>query len=149
VSTTQIWPVVALAAFCSGVVACGYRPLLFSSVLPDVAAGRGLGAARMETGFLVVLAMATAVTVPIVGTLLIFSLMIGPPAAARCLCARPGWAMAASVVLALVIVWVAIACSYKTNWPIGFFVGTLSAACYALARLLAHRARRGARRMPR
>ena len=38
--------------------------------------------------FLVILALATAMTVPVVGALLIFSLMVGPPAAARA--SRPG-----------------------------------------------------------
>jgi zinc/manganese transport system permease protein len=73
--------------------------------------------------------------VPVVGTLLIFSLMIGAPAAARSLTDRPGVAMALSVVLALAVVWFAIAASYETDWPVGFFVGTGSAAVFVAARL--------------
>ena len=74
-------------------------------------------------------------TVPVVGTLLIFSLMIGAPAAARSFTDRPGLAMLLSVMFALISVWAAIALSYKTNYPIGFFVGTISAASYALGRV--------------
>jgi zinc/manganese transport system permease protein len=74
-------------------------------------------------------------TVPVVGTLLIFSLMIGAPAAARSLTDRPGVAMVLSVVIALAIVWFAIGASYETDWPVGFFVGTGSAAVFVLARL--------------
>jgi zinc/manganese transport system permease protein len=44
--------------------------------------------------FLVVMALATSMTVPVVGTLLMLSLMIGPAAAARSVTARPGIAMA-------------------------------------------------------
>jgi zinc/manganese transport system permease protein len=53
-----------------------------------------------------------------------------------------------SVVFALLTLWVAIASSYLTNLPIGFFVGTLSAAVYVVARAIASRhARRSRRRV--
>jgi zinc/manganese transport system permease protein len=66
---------------------------------------------------------------------LIFALMIGPPAAARAFTARPGLALALSITIAVAIVWGAIALSYETYWPIGFFVGALSACAYALSRI--------------
>jgi zinc/manganese transport system permease protein len=84
-----------------------------------------------------VLAAATALTVPVVGALLIFSLMIGPPAAARSVTDRPHLAIVASVGIALVTVWAAIACSYQTNWPIGFFVGAIAAFDYTVGRIWA------------
>jgi zinc/manganese transport system permease protein len=74
-------------------------------------------------------------TVPVVGTLLMFSLMIGAPAAARSLTDRPGVAMAFSAAIALAVVWAAIALSYETDWPVGFFVGTGSAVVFVFARL--------------
>ena len=73
-------------------------------------------------------------TVPVVGTLLIFSLMIGAPAAARSFTDRPLPAMALSVAFALMIVWIAIAASYETNYPVGFFVGAGSAVSYTIGR---------------
>ena len=39
-----------------------------------------------------------------------------------------------SVAIALCVVWAAIALSYQTNYPVGFYVGTISAAAYAFAR---------------
>jgi ABC-type Mn2+/Zn2+ transport system permease subunit len=42
--------------------------------------------------------------------------------------------MGLSVVIALVTVWTAIAASYQTNWPVGFFVGAMGAVCYAAGR---------------
>jgi zinc/manganese transport system permease protein len=42
--------------------------------------------------------------------------------------------MGLSVVIALATVWIAIAVSYHTNWPVGFFVGTIAAVCYAAGR---------------
>jgi len=134
VSTTELLPVLGLAVASVAAVAVLYRPLLLSSVVPEVGEARGVRAYRLEMAFLVVLALATAMTVPVVGALLIFSLMIGPPAAARALSARPARSMVLSVGLALVTVWSAIALSYLTNWPVGFFVGTFSALCYGAGR---------------
>src|SRR5258708_4073494 len=85
------------------------RPLMLSSIVPEVAEARGVRGYRIEICFLVVVALATTMTVPVVGALLIFSLMIGPPAAARSLTSRPVLAMILSVVIALVTAWVAIA----------------------------------------
>ncbi|MGH9030473.1 MAG: metal ABC transporter permease [Acidimicrobiales bacterium] len=137
VSTSEILPVVALAVACLAAIAVLYRPLLLSSAVPEIAEARGIRAHRMEMMFLVVLALATAMTVPVVGALLIFSLMIGPPAAARALTSRPSSAMCLSTVVGLLTVWTAIASSYWTNWPIGFFVGVYSAAAYGIARAVA------------
>jgi zinc/manganese transport system permease protein len=106
-----------------------FRPLVYTSVVPELAEARGVNATLIETAFLLVLALSTALTVPVVGALLTFSLMIGPPAAARLMSARPIRAIALSIVLALVTVWLSIAGSYVFNLPIGFFVGTFGARC--------------------
>ncbi len=134
ISPTELAPTIALAAVSVLAIALLYRPLMLSSVLGDVAQARGIGAARMELCFLLVVALATTMTVPVVGTLLIFSLMIGAPAAARSFTDRPGRALALSVALALMTVWAAIALSYTTDYPIGFFVGSAAAVLYALGR---------------
>ena len=63
--------------------------------------------------------------------------MIGAPAAARSFTDKPLHAMCLSVVVAVAIVWAAIALSYQTNYPVGFFVGTISAAAYAIGRVWA------------
>jgi len=134
ISVNEIAPVAALGAVCVLAILVLFRPLMLSSVMPELGEARGVRAHRIETCFLVVLALATSMALPVVGALLIFSLMIGPPAAARSVTARPLLAMGLSVVLALVTVWLAIAVSYQTNWPIGFFVGTIAAVCYAAGR---------------
>jgi zinc/manganese transport system permease protein len=134
VSTTEIVPVAVLGVVCIAAVIVLYRPLMLSSVVPEVAEAKGIRDYRMQMIFLVVVAAATTVTVPVVGALLMFSLMIGPPAAARALTSRPALAMVLSVVIALVTVWAAIAISYRSNWPVGFFVGTFGAVSYGLGR---------------
>jgi zinc/manganese transport system permease protein len=71
---------------------------------------------------------------PVVGALLVFSLMVGPASAARTLTDRPLRAMLLSAVLAVVTVWSSIALSFVSGWPIGFFVGGLSAVAYGAGR---------------
>jgi zinc/manganese transport system permease protein len=134
ISSNDIAPTAILGLTCIAAIAVLYRPLMLSSVLPEVAEARGVSRFAMEMAFLIVLALATAMTVPVVGTLLIFSLMIGAPAAARSFTDRPLIAMVLSIAFALVIVWIAIAASYETNYPVGFFVGTASAVSYAIGR---------------
>jgi zinc/manganese transport system permease protein len=145
ISSNELAPTIALAAACMIALALLYRPLLLSSVLPEGGQARGLPPFGIEICFLVVVALATTMTVPVVGTALIFSVMIGPPAAARAFTARPYVAIGLSVAIALVVVWSAIALSYQTNWPVGFFVGVMSASAYAFGRTWAFLRRRGAR----
>lgn len=135
ISDNELLPTLALALACMLVLGLLWRPLLLDSVLPQ--STEGFGPLRLEPVFLVVVALATTMTVPVVGTTLIFTLMIGPPAAARTFTARPGVALTLSIALALAIVWGATALSYETYWPIGFFVGALSAGVYVLSRIWA------------
>jgi zinc/manganese transport system permease protein len=148
VSASQILPITVLAAVCLAAVAALYRPLTLTSVVPEIAEARGIRGRRVEIAFLIVLALATTMTVPVTGALLIFSLMIGPPAAARSLTSRPGLAMILSVAVALVTVWAAIAASYLYNWPVGFFVGALAALSYGTGRAWAAWRRTRARALP-
>ncbi len=134
VASNEILPVAVLGVVCIAAVVALYRPLVLSSVVPDIGDSKGVSSQRMETAFLVVVALATAMTVPVVGALLIFSLMIGPPAAARSFTNRPSVAIVLSIAIALITVWAAIALSYVTNWPIGFFVGALCALSYGVGR---------------
>lgn len=138
IGSGEIIPVAVLSAVAITVTLVLFRPLLLNSVSPEL--GEAAGAARgpMELAFLGVLALSTAMSLPVVGALMVFSLMVGPASAARFLTDRPLKALALSVVLSLVIVWAAIALSYLSNWPVGFFVGTSSALAYAAGRLRHH-----------
>jgi zinc/manganese transport system permease protein len=134
VGSNELLPTAAIGLVCIGTVFALYRPLLLSSVMPDAAEAGGIRTGRMDLAFLIVIALATTMAVPVVGSLLIFSLLIGPSASARSFSNQPGRAMGLSVVFALGIVWAAIAFSYLSNLPVGFFVGALSASAYALGR---------------
>jgi zinc/manganese transport system permease protein len=134
ISAAEVPPVLAVSL--GVVIAIGllFRPLLLSSVSADLGAARGIPAGAMDLVFLTILALATAMTLPVVGALLVFSLMVGPASAARSFTSRPLAAMALSVALALAIVWAAITLSFYSNWPVGFFVGAFAALAYAAAR---------------
>ena len=134
VSSSSLAPTAVIGAVCILAVVVLYRPLLYSSLLPDAAQARGIRPFRMELGFLLVIALTTTMAVPVVGTLLIFTLLVSPAATARSFTSRPTTAIALSVAFALATVWSAIALSYLTNLPIGFFVGALGACTYAAGR---------------
>jgi zinc/manganese transport system permease protein len=130
VSQNVLLPIAGLGIVSIGLMAVMYRPLLLASALPEVAAARGVSTRRMELCYLLVIALATSMTVPVVGALLMFALMIGPAAAARSFTKRPGQAIALSVAIALATVWIGIAVSYHTNWPLGFYVGVIAAGFF-------------------
>jgi zinc/manganese transport system permease protein len=141
VAADEVLPIIVLGLVSIAAIAFMFRPLMLSSALPEVAEARGLPARRMDLAFLLVMALATSMTVPVVGALLMFSLMIGPAAAARSVTARPVLAMTLSVAIALVTVWTGIVLSYASNWPLGFFVGIMGAAFFLLGRACAAIAR--------
>jgi zinc/manganese transport system permease protein len=132
ISQGEVLPILLLGIVSVVAIGVAFRPLMLTSALPEVAEARGVSTRRADLYFLVVMALATSMTVPVVGALLMFSLMIGPAAAARSVTARPGTALALSIVIALVTVWISIALSYRTNWPLGFFVGVAGAVFYLL-----------------
>jgi zinc/manganese transport system permease protein len=132
ISQGEVLPILLLGIVSVVAIAVAFRPLMLTSALPEVAEARGVSTRRVDLYFLVVMALATSMTVPVVGALLMFSLMIGPAAAARSVTARPGVALALSVVIALATVWISIALSYRTNWPLGFFVGVAGAVFFLL-----------------
>ena len=134
ISPDELLPIAGLAVVSAAGIAVLFRPLMLSSAMPDVAEARGVSTQRMEILFLLIMALTTTMTVPVVGALLMFSLMIGPAAAARSFTSRPGLAIALSVAFGVATVWTGIAVSYETNWPLGFFVGVLGAVFYLAGR---------------
>jgi len=135
VSSTDVWLIGGIGILVIAVTIKLFSPLLISSVSPELAEVKGISARKMEVWFLAILALATAISLPIVGALLVFSLMVGPAAVARSLTSRPVPAVLLSIAISLITVWLAIALSYETNWPVGFFVGGFGALFYGAERL--------------
>jgi zinc/manganese transport system permease protein len=135
VSSGELVDTAVLGGICLVAFLILYRPLLLSSIAPDTAEARGIRVHRLEVSFLVVIGLATAITVPIVGALLTFSLMVGPAAAACHLARRPSRALALSVLFSLITMWLSLFFAYDTGWPVGFFVSALAALLYVIARI--------------
>jgi len=110
-----------------------YRPLLFASVDPDVAAARGVPVRALSVAFLVLLGAAAAEVSQITGTLLVFALLVVPAAAAQAWTARPVVGAVLAVVIGVAVVWTALFVAYFSPYPIGFFVTSVAFAVYLLA----------------
>ncbi len=111
------------------------RPLLFASVDARVARARGVPVRALSLEFLVVLGLAVAATAQITGALLVFALLVAPPATAQLITPRIGASLALSVILGVAITWVGLALAYFYNRPVGFYVTALAFGAYAITRL--------------
>lgn len=137
----------SMTAACLAVLAAIARPLLFASIDPDVAQARGVPVRGLSIAFLVLVALAVAQAVQIVGTLLIFALLVAPPAAAQQLTSRPWPGLGLSAALSLACTWAGLSVAYFTVYPVGFFITSFAFAGYLAIRAV-RALRAGARRRP-
>ena len=133
ITTGQVTALAALAVLALAVLAVIGRPLLFASTDADVARAHGVPVRLIGTVFLVLLGVAAAEAGQITGALLVFALLVLPPATAQVLTARPFASLALSTGLALVTVWVALFVAYYSPYPIGFWLTTVAFGGYVLA----------------
>ncbi len=122
-----------LAAVSVAVLGVIARPLLFASLQPELAEAKGVPLRLLAVGFMGIVAVAVAESAQVVGVLLVFTLMIGPAAAARNLTARFGTAIALSAALALVEAWAGLTLAWFTDWPVSFWITALSGLVYGLS----------------
>jgi zinc/manganese transport system permease protein len=111
------------------------RPLTFASVDPEVAEARGVPVRLLSILFLVILAVAVAEAIQVVGVLLVLTLLITPAASAQKLTVRGGLATVLSVAIAVACTMGGVAMSLITPYPTSFFVSALSFAVYVASRL--------------
>lgn len=102
------------------VVAVIARPLLFASVSPEVAEARGVKVRLLGVTFMVLLAIVVTMAVQVVGTLLLFALVVTPAATALTISARPVLVVTLSTLIALLSVWVGLVASAIFNLPPSF-----------------------------
>jgi zinc/manganese transport system permease protein len=129
------------------VLALIYRPLLFASVDPAVAVARGVPVRSLALVFAVLVGVATAFGVQIVGSLLVVSLMVTPAAAAARVTASPWKATVLAVIFAEVSALGGIVLSLAPGKPVSAFVTTISFAIYLGCRIVA-KVRDRRRRVP-
>jgi len=106
------------------------RPLLFASLQPELAEAKGVSLKLLSMLFLAIAALAVAACTQIVGVLLVFTLMVGPAAAAQNLTTRLASGLMLSAALALAQAWLGLTLAYYTDWPTSFCITALAALVY-------------------
>jgi zinc/manganese transport system permease protein len=122
------------------IIALLFRPLLFASVDPEVAQARGVPVRLLSMVFLLLLAVATAEAVLVIGVLLVFALLIAPAAAAEHLTRRPLTAIILSVILGLTVTWGGLILAFVgtgRHLPVSFYISALAALTYFASMLIA------------
>ncbi|MGW4047588.1 metal ABC transporter permease [Streptomyces sp. NPDC004721] len=125
-----------------------WRPLSFASADPDVAEARGVPVRGLSFAFMIVLGLAVALSVQVVGALLVLTLVVTPAAAAARVTASPVLLPLLSIVFAVISIEGGILLALGSSIPISPYVTTISFTIYAVCRLVGkYRTRRlGARR---
>ena len=134
VDAAMIGTLIGLSVITLASLAAIMRPLIFASLQPELAEAKGVPLRFISTAFLAIVALAVSESAQIVGILLVFSLMVGPPAAAQLLATGLWSGMALAAGLALAEAWLGIAIAYHTDWPVSFCIAMLSALGYFVAR---------------
>jgi zinc/manganese transport system permease protein len=130
-----IW-LIAIALFVSVCLLVIWRPLSFASLDPEVASARGVPSKALGIVFMLLLALAVAASIQIVGALLVMTLLVTPAAAALRLTSSPLWVPLLSMIFASVSVVGGILLALGGGLPISPYVTTLSFAIYLVARLI-------------
>jgi zinc/manganese transport system permease protein len=130
VSRPMLATLAVLGAITLGTLAVTMRPLIFASLQPELAEAKGVQMRLVATIFLAVVAIAVAECAQIVGVLLVFALMVGPPAAAQLVARRLGAGLLLAAIFAVAVAWLGVATAYYTDWPASFCIASLSAALF-------------------
>ncbi|MCU1405273.1 MAG: metal transporter permease [Glaciihabitans sp.] len=118
-----------------------WRPLSFDSLDPDVAAARGVPSRFIAMGFMVLLGLTVAVSVQIIGSLLVLALLVTPAAAALRVSSSPVMVPVLSMLFGLVSAVGGILLALGGSLPISPYITTISFVIYLVCRLLSLRTR--------
>jgi zinc/manganese transport system permease protein len=146
ISNDQVVVLLVVAVVSLGVL-CGIgRPLFFATVDADVAIARGVPGRLLSLAFLVLLGCAAAAASQITGALLVFSLLVMPAAAAQLITARPAVSFALTLLLAVVVTWLALGAAFYTVYPVGFWLTSFGFGLYVIAAVATGSTKLGRRR---
>jgi zinc/manganese transport system permease protein len=132
VDRSMIATLAGLGAVTLAGLAAIMRPLIFATLQPELAEAKGVPLRFISVAFLTVVALAVAESAQIVGILLVFALMVGPPATAQRLVTGLWAGMSLAAAIALAEAWLGITIAYYTDWPVSFCIASLSALAYFL-----------------
>jgi len=126
VDTVQLTSMAVLSAVVFVGLVAMWRPLTFASADPAVARAKGLPVRGLSIAFMVLLGVAVALSVQVVGALLVLALLITPAAAAMNLTASPVRIVVLSVVFAELAMVGGILLALGGSLPISPYVTTIS-----------------------
>jgi zinc/manganese transport system permease protein len=106
----------ALAIAVTLAIAAISRPLLFASVMPDLAAARGVKTRLLAIAFAALLGVVVAEAAQAVGALLLLGLLGAPAAAALRLTVTPAAGIALAAALSVAAMWSGLALAYALPW---------------------------------
>lgn len=136
VDDVQLGGMLVLSAVVVLALALIWRPLTFASADPVVANARGVRTSGLSIIFMMVLALAVAVTIQVVGALLVLALLITPAAAAMRVSSNPVLTVILSVVFAELAVVGGILLALAGSLPISPYVTTISFVIYLVCRAI-------------
>ena len=136
VDDPQVFWLIATATIVVIALLVIWRPLSFASLDPEVAEARGVPTKALGIIFMLLLALAVAASLQIVGALLVLTLLVTPAAAALRLTASPLLVPILSMVFAAVAVVGGILLALGGGLPISPYVTTLSFGIYLVARVI-------------
>src|SRR5947207_3079821 len=114
VDHTMITTLAVLGAITLAALAAIMRPLIFATLQPELAEAKGVPMRFISTAFLALVAIAVSASAQIVGVLMVFTLMVGPAAAAQRVTTGLWSGIALSAALALGEAWLGITMAYET-----------------------------------
>ena len=97
---------------------------------------KGLPVFWIGIAFMLLIAVATSISVQVVGVLLIFSLMVTPAAIAERLASRPAQGITISILVAVLATWLGLFISFYLPYPVSFFITAVVFAIYIFVRLI-------------
>ncbi|WP_018143562.1 metal ABC transporter permease [Alloscardovia criceti] len=111
-----------------------FRPLLFSSLDETVAQAKGVPVALLSIVFMIMMGGVITVSVPAVGTLLIFALVITPADTAMMLTRSPMRSIMVTIILCLISMWGGLVISTMFNMPPSFVIVSISVALWLITK---------------
>jgi zinc/manganese transport system permease protein len=142
VDNTQLSLLVGTAVVVVAALLAIWRPLTFASADPDIAQARGVPVRALSLIFMFLLGISVALSIQIVGALLVLALVITPAAAALLVTSAPGKVVLLSITFAVISTVGGILLALGGRIPISPYVTTLSFGIYLTCRVLGRRRRR-------
>ncbi len=129
----------ATAAIVLVLLAVVYRPLLFASMDPEVAAARGVPVRALSIVFAILVGLTVSIGVQIIGALLVLALLVTPAAAASRVTASPAILTLLTLVFALTAAVGGLVLSLAPGVPVSVFVTSIAFLFYVVCRIIGSR----------